>query len=258
MTYGPPDDVLFRRARRWPWVVGVLAIAVGAGAALGATLLDDDGGPRHLASTPSASPSPTPEPSLDDAPSDAPSESASSEPSPTDASPSPELSASTSSASALPTPLATRTPSAPPRPSRTPAPTASAGYPPPGMRLEVTASKVSANRARIRVRVTDTDGTWNGGHVDFGDGTSREFPQSSPACSGPPSSPYQPAPSDRTVDVTHDYPSRGTYDVFVRVRTDRPCEGTPEEQASKVVSVTVDDATPGPTPTPILTPPAAP
>jgi DNA-directed RNA polymerase II subunit RPB1 len=254
MTIGTGGEALFRRPRRWPWVVGVLAIALGVGVALGATLLDDDSD-RRVVTAPEISATPSPEPSPE--PSESAEASPSSEPTDSELTPSADPTQQVSP-SVNPATTPSRTSSPTPRPTRTPTPTRSPGYPPPGLRLEVAAEQVTANRARIRVHVTDTDGTWNGGHVDFGDGTSREFPQSTPACSTPRSGPYQAAPSDRTVDLTHDYPANGTYDVFVRVRTDRPCENTPVEQASKVVSVSVGDPTPGPTPTPILTPPARP
>lgn len=260
MTTGQTTASLFRRRRRWPWIVLALLLVAGACTGAGLAVLDDDGRDRR-SSAPAGTPAPTATPPSDTEPTETPEPAPSPEPSPLPTEeplPDPTDAPSVSASPGGPTASPTRTASSTPPPTRTPGPSAtSAGYPPPGMRLQVSTQHVGANRARIRIRVTDTDGTWNGGYVDFGDGTSRQFAQSNPSCSTPAPGPYQPAPSDRTVDVLHDYPAKGTYDVFVRVRTDRPCQGTPAEEASRVVSVTVDDATPGPTPTPILTPPAA-
>ena len=267
MSYRVFQERLFRRPRRWPWIVGLLLFSAGLVLALGLTLLDDDDdGAARRAGDASPTPEPTPQPSPAE-----PSGVSSASPDPGDSSPSGAAESSSTPVSTVAPTTPTSSASRPPAASRTPstgatvAPTTTAtagptpsSYPPPGLRLEVSAKPVGGSRALIRIRIRDTDGSFNGGRVDFGDGTARDYPQSSPTCATPRSGPYQPAPSDRTIEITHSYPASGTYDVFVRVRTDRPCEATPVEQASDVVSVTVGDPTPGPTPTPILTAPAAP
>lgn len=252
---------LFRRAPLWPWVVGVFLLAAGLGVAAGLTVLDDKP-PRELAVvSPSEAPEPTPAPEPTSAVG-----GSSSSPMPTSADatsapatgvlPRPAPTPSTSPAlgpsrSASPSPAVSRTPTA----SRTPsaAPT-TRRYPPPGLRLQLTTASAGGGRARIRIRVTDTDGSWNGGRIDYGDGTGEEFPQGVASCASPDPTPppYRAAPSDRTMEITHTYPAAGTYDVFVRVRSDRPCEGTPVEEVSDVEPVTVDDPTSGPTPAPAL------
>lgn len=242
----PVPEVLFRR-RRWPGVAGGLALLVVAGA-IGVAVATggSDGGDVALDLTrpsPTFSPSSPPEilPSFQ----------------PPIFPPSPAPSATGQPAGAPPPPRASR------RPVAAPSPTPFA-YPPPGISLQVTARRAGGTRVQITIRVRDTDGTFNGGRIDFGDGTNEIFNQAVARCASPTPGPYRAEPSDSRLDLVHRYPRGGSYNVVVRVRTDRLCQRTPVEQASKTIRVTVPDApppasaSPAPSPTASASPAPAP
>lgn len=104
-------------------------------------------------------------------------------------------------------------------------PSADVTYPPPGAKVYVTvvpASPVTGEMAEIRVRVTDTDGTWNGGSVEFGDGTSVSLGRAMPGCLPPtgPEPPYEARPTDITKTFKHLYRTGGTFTVTASAFTD--------------------------------------
>ncbi|HVE64504.1 MAG TPA: hypothetical protein VNB94_11965 [Mycobacteriales bacterium] len=258
-------ETLFRRRRRWPVVAGVGALLVAAaatGVLIGTRGSDGDAAldtVQSLSASPEASPAgsaeaePTPAPS--GLPSEQPSEispepSPEVDPEPTAAATPREPSAATSSSRPVPR---SPSPAASPRPTTSARPTPSPTpfrYPPPGISLQVSARRAGPARSEITLRIRDTDGSFNGGRIDFGDGTDEVFTQAAPRCSSPRSEPYRAAPSDEQLVLVHRYPQGGSFDVFVRVRTDRPCEGTPVEEATKAFRVTVDEPSPDPSPSP--------
>ncbi len=149
-----------------------------------------------------------------------------------------------------PTPAPSRTPSDRPTPrptSASPRPP-SPGYPGPGLRLDVTAKSAGSLVGQTTVRVRDTDGTWNGGFITFGDGERQDFGRTAPRCSGT-SAPGDATPSDVSRTFRHTYDAAGSYDVVVFVRTERFCSNAPVEDTSKTVRVRITPASSSPQPT---------
>lgn len=231
-----------------------LALLVVATTALVAAVLTDDGsGTATLVTSRSVQPAPLRSPEQIVVESAAPSESRS--PVAPAASPTAAVTAvATPSAS----PSAARTPkpattSAAPRPAARPAtsarPSPPPSYPKPGLRLDVAARTTEDLGVQVTVRVRDTDGSWNGGFIAFGDGQRQDFARSGSGCAAR-TGPADAKSSDVTRTFRHTYSSSGTYDVVVYVRTERLCSDAPVEDASRTVRVTVTDpSTAEPTPT---------
>ena len=118
----------------------------------------------------------------------------------------------------------------------------------------MSARRAGPARSEITLRIRDTDGSFNGGRIDFGDGTDEVFSQAVATCSSPRSDPYRAAPSDEQLVLVHRYPQGGSFDVFVRVRTDRRALAQPVEEATKAFRVTVDEASPDPSPASVPAP----
>ena len=238
-------DVLFRRRRRWPAIAGVMALLLAA-VAVGVAVGTRESGESALDSvdTGGAVPSPTAEPSPE----------VSSEATPADAGLITYPTIAPFELTAAPTAPASpvRSPSA--RPRVTSASPTSFTYPPPGISLQVTARRAGDARAEITIRVRDTDGSFNGGRIDFGDGTDEVFSQAVARCASPTPGPYRAEPSDRRLVLVHRYPRGGSFDVFVRVRTDRLCHDTPVEETTKTLRVTVTDPSPSAEPLPPVSP----
>lgn len=96
--------------------------------------------------------------------------------------------------------------------------------------------------ARAAVRVRDTDGRWNGGFIDFGDGKRQEFGQAVARCAANGSAAA--APSDVTQTFRHTYAASGSYDVVVYIRSERLCSAAPVEYANRRVRVRVSGPAP--------------
>jgi hypothetical protein len=156
-----------------------------------------------------------------------------------------------------PSPMAAPTTTAPPTVApTTAAPEPSGTYAPPGARVTVTASPGARTGEPVTftIRVTDTDGWWNGGSVDYGDGTRAESFPAVASCvheETPPPPDYTPHPSDQSKTFRHLYRKAGTYTVTAEARTQTGfCSfGGPSETVRATVTVTVtgeDLATNGP------------
>lgn len=222
-------------------MVGVTVILVGA-TALGiyvGTRGDDGDRALDVITSPTASASPTPgetdpeptdgaEPSVSELASEAPLGS-------------PQPSTAPSSAATA----ASRRPSA----AATTAPT----YPPPGLTLDVTNRTLANGEVEIVLRVRDSDGTFNGGRIDFGDGTDEVFSQAVAKCASPTPGPYRAEPSDRSLRLVHQYPRGGDFRVFIRVRSDRLCQPTPVEETTRTVTVRASAPSPSAAPQPVPT-----
>jgi hypothetical protein len=138
--------------------------------------------------------------------------------------------------------------SASPRPTpRTTAASPEGTYPGPGLRLDVTVRPAGTLVGQTTVRVRDTDGTWNGGFIAYGDGQRQEFGRTAPRCSGT-SAPGDATPSDVTRTFRHTYDASGSYDVVVYVRTERFCSQAPVEDGTRTVRVRITGPSSSPTP----------
>jgi hypothetical protein len=117
--------------------------------------------------------------------------------------------------------------------------------------LDVTPQQAytSATEVVVTLRVTDTDGHWNGGQLDFGDGSRVEFPFTQAMCPPPPTGPVPPhtaRPTDETRTYRHTYTKAGTYTVTAQVHTQvghcGPRAHAEDGSASRDVTVTDDPA----------------
>ncbi len=251
------DDGVTRSRPRWPWLVAAIVLVLGAGVGTAYVVANDDDD-ATTTSAPSVSPSPTAADPVTPSPTSAPSPSGAVVPTASVAPTSMPTPVGTPSTTASPAPA--RAPSA--TPTATPTRSSGGGFPAKGLTLDVVGEPISGDppAVRFRIRVRDNDGSEVDGSINFGDGTNQVYSRRPPAsCRTTPSSPapgYRAQPIDKTFTVTHPYEAAGTFTVVVTANTARPCDGTPEENARRTLTVVIPARpTPSPTSAPVIASP---